>query len=510
MAGETVLVGGFAHETNTFADDPTDRAAFQRRSEHFGDEVTETFRGTDTVDGGVVAVADEEDLDLIQTVSASATPGGLVTEAAYEFYTDQIVDGARENADAIDGVVLNLHGAMVPEGREDGEGPLLAAVREAVGEDTPIAVTHDLHGNVTDQTVETADVLIAYETYPHVDMGATGRRATRLLLETIRGEHDPTTAVERVPVLAFGPKQNTREGPMADLMARARDLETRDGVLKVNVFPAFHAADVPSMTASIPVVTDDDPGLAREVAREMATAYWEARESLVGDYPTPEEAVEEARELAADLGPEDGPVVLADVGDNPGGGGAADGTTVLRALLSQEVTDAAVAILRDPEAVAACVDAGVGERVTLTLGGKTDDRHGDPIEGLDGYVAAITDGEYVNTGPMGTGSENHLGRTVRFECGADDGVTVVVTENRIQPLDAEVFRHVGVQPERPSVLVVKSTNHYRADYEPLASHVLPVDSPGLSTMNPERHDYTAVSRPQYPVDEMDDDEYPTW
>jgi microcystin degradation protein MlrC len=510
MSDETVLLGGFAHETNTFASGVTDRALFRERREYFGGEIPEKLRGTNTSEGGVIDVAEREGVDLRYTVSASATPSGLVAREAYDFYTGEILDGVRDHRDDLDGVALCLHGAMVPEGRDDGEGPLVRRVREVVGDDVPIAVTLDLHGNITDELVAEADVLVAYEEYPHTDSGETGRRAMDLLLRTVRGETAPTMHIERPPLLATGPRQNTREGPMAEVMAAAREMEARDGVLKVNVFPGFHHADVPSMGFSIPVVTDDDPELARAVSRELAARVWERREEFVADFPEPAAAVEEAKRRAAALEGDDGPVVMADLGDNPGGGGAADGTTVLRELLDQGVTNAGVAIVRDPEAVERCVEAGVGERVTLTLGGKTDDLHGDPIEGVDGYVKTLTDGEFVNTGPMGTGSENHLGRTALVRCGRDDGVAVVVTENRMQPLDAEIWRHVGVQPERLDVLVVKSTNHFRADYEPMSSSVVLVDSPGLVAIDPRRFDFSNVVRPKFPLDGMADDDYPDW
>jgi len=510
MTDETVLVAGFSHETNTFATTPTDREIFQERQEYFGDEIPEKLAGTNTQIGGTMDVADELGVDLRYTVAAAAVPGGVVTEDTYEFYTDEILAGVRDHADDLDGVMLALHGAMVPEGMDDGEGPLASRVREIVGEEVPIAVTLDLHGNITDELVAEADLLVAYESYPHVDMGDTGRTGMRLLYRTMRGETDPTMHIERPPMLCYGPLQNTMEGPMAEVMAKAREYEERDDVLKVNVFPGFHQADVPSMGFSIPVVADGDPEVAREVSREMAEYVWGRREDFVGDYPEPPEAVAEARQLAADLDEDDGPVVMADVGDNPGGGGAADGTTVLREMLDQGLTNAGFAIIRDPESVEQCVAAGVGERVTLTLGGKTDDMHGDPIADVDGYVKTITDGEFENTGPMGTGSENHLGRGVHLQCGRDDGVSVILTENRMQPLDAEIWRHVGIQPERLDVLTVKSTNHYRADYEPMASHVIPINSIGLVAMDPTKFDFEHVRRPQYPLDEMADDDYPDW
>lgn len=510
MTDETVLLGGFAHETNTFADGTTGREQFQERREYVGDEIPTKMRGTNTNEGGAIGAAEDAGVDLRYTVSASATPSGIVAEEAYDHYTKQILDGVEEHAAALDGVCLCLHGAMVPEGRDDGEGPLVAAVRERVGPEVPIAVTLDLHGNITDQLVEEADVLVAYEEYPHTDMGETGRRAMDLLVRTMRGAVEPTMHIERPPVLPMGPKQNTREGPMADLMALARELERRDDVLKVNVLPGFHQADVPSMGFSIPVVADGDPEAAREVSRELAWTVWERRERFVGDYPEPAEAVAQARDLVEAGATENGPVVLADVGDNPGGGGAADGTTVLRELLDQGVENAGFAIMRDPEVVDTCIDAGVGERVTVTMGGKTDDRHGDPIENVDGYVVAITDGEFENTGPMGTGSENHLGRTVHLRCGEGEGVSVLVTENRLQPLDAEIWRHAGIQPERLDVLTVKSMNHFRADYEPMASEVIPINSIGLCGMDPRKFSYDRIRRPKFPLDDVADDAYPDW
>jgi Uncharacterized conserved protein len=180
-------------------------------------------------------------------------------------------------------------------------------------------------------------------------------------------------------------------------------------------------------------------------------------------------------------------------------------------MLDQNLTNAGFAIMRDPDVVDQCVAAGVGERVTVDLGGKTDDMHGDPIENLDGYVKAITDGEFENTGPMGTGSENHLGRAVHLQCGHEDGVSVILTENRMQPLDAEIWRHVGIQPERLDTLVVKSTNHFRADYEPMGCEVIPINSIGLVSMDPRNFDFQQITRPQFPLDEMsDDDDYPDW
>jgi microcystin degradation protein MlrC len=508
--GETVLIGQLYHETNTFASSKTTRADFRDRREHFGEAIFDVFAETNTELGGFLDAADSEGTDLIPTVAASAVPGGVVSADAYEYYVDRILDSIVDRTDELDGIVLSFHGAMVPEGRDKGEGPLLSRIRDEVGPDVPLAVTLDLHGNLSDAFVQTVDILVSYETYPHVDMGETGRRAMSLLLETVREEIDPVTHVERPPVLPFGPKQNTRSGPMADVMEVARELERDEDILKVNVLPGFQGADIPAMGFSVPVLADDDSASAREAARDVAEFVWRTRRDFVGDYPDATTAVETATHASSGRMNQNGPVVLADVGDNPGSGAPADGTIVLRELLDQRVANAGLAIIRDPTIVEECITAGVGERVVVTLGGKTDDLHGSPIRNLDGYVKSITDGRYVNRGQMERGAENNLGRTVLLRCGPDDGIAVIVSENRLQPYDTEIWRHVGIQPEELSILVVKSKNHFRADYEPIASDVIAIDTPGLGTLNPSRYPYERARRPKFPIDEMPETAYPDW
>lgn len=514
MTGETILVAQFSHESNTFARTRTDREDFRNQFERYGRDLVDTFRDTNTEIGGVVDVAERDDLNLVPSVATTAEPGGRVVTETYDHYVDHIVADAREYADDLNGVLLALHGSMVPKNGDDGEGPLIRAVQDVVGPEVPVVATLDLHANVTESMLE-ADALVAYETYPHVDMRETGRRAMEILLPAIRGEVAPTIAIERPPVLAPGPNANTNDNPMADLEARARNLESRDGVLKVNVVLGFYRADVPAAGFSVPVVTDGDPDLAREIAREMATTVWEEREGFVADHPGPAEAVAEAKRLVEDGATADGPVVLADVGDNPGGGAPGDETAVLRELLDQGVENAGVALVRDPAAVETLAAAGVGETVTLELGGKSADSWTNPVA-LGWYVKAITDGAYANTGPMQTGAPVNLGRAVLVETGddrgapgADGGVRIVVVENRTQPWDAELWRHVGVPPERLDVAVVKSANHYRGDYEPLSSRVIPVDSPGLNCIDPGGLDHDRIRRPMFPLDEVTD-AYPDW
>lgn len=509
VTAPTILIASFMHESTTFSETRTDLDTFQE-SETRGEEVVASHRDTNTELGGAIEVATAAGADLLPAVATHATPGGLVTEAAFDAYIDEIVDVARSDADEIDGVVLALHGAMVPEGRDDGEGPLIQAVRDVVGSSVPIAATLDFHGNVTEAMLDGADALVAYETYPHVDMSECGKRAMQYVLDAAAGEIEPTMAIERPPVLATGANSDTSDQPMADLIARASELEERDGVLEVNVMPGFFRADIPIAGFSVPVVTDGDPALAREVAREMAELTWERRTGFVVDRLTPDEAVAETVGAIDEGVTEDGPVVMADVGDNPGGGAPGDETALLRELLDAGIENAGVAMICDPETVGTCVEAGVRETVTVNLGAKSRDSWTDPIEDLTGYVKAITDGRYVKTGPMETGRPRDWGRAVLLQCGDERGVNVALTDRRHQPYDAELWRHLGVQPERLDAVVVKSTNHYRGAYEPIASRIIPVDSPGLNVVDPARLDYERLRRPIFPVDDMDTDAYPDW
>lgn len=508
MADETVLAASFMHETNTFVEALTTRRTFQKRYEYFGSEIPASLGDTNTSLGGVIGVADRQGIDLIHTVAASAEPGGPVAQDAYEFYTDHITSAVRDHADALDGVIMALHGAMVPEHLDDGEGALVTEIREIVGDGTPVVVVLDLHANNTDQLFVAADAVVGYDTYPHVDMGETGRTAMELLLAIIRGELEPVTHVERPPLVPYGTEQNTRKLPMARVMAHARRLEGRDDIIEINVFPGFLQSDVPSMSVSISVIADGNERAARDAAQDLAELMWELRSDFVGEYVPPEAAVQQALDIRTNLDDNEDPILLAELGPVTGAGGAGDGTTLLRAMLDADMQDAGYATMCDPEAVEACTDAGVGNYVEVTIGGKTDDLHGRPIEGVPGYVKAITDGTFVNSGPIGRGQEQFMGRTVRLQC---EGVDILLTELRYQPYDTEIWRHVGIQPEHLEYIAIASQNHFRADYEPIVNpEIILVDTPGLGIMDPTKYDYERVERPKFPIDEMDADEYPSW
>ncbi len=485
------FVAMFSHETNTFSTIRTDRRQFEARDLRYGGEILEAYVGTGTCLGGMIDAAVARGVTLSPSVAAAASPAGPVTKDVYEDVTGRIVADLRE-AGRLDGVLLDLHGAMVPESGEDGEGPLLAAVRDAVGPRVPIAVTLDFHANVSSEMVRQATLLHGYKTYPHVDMADRGREATERLLDVAAGRLRPTVAFRRPPLLPPIAGQATGRGPMRRLHDLADAMERRPGVVSISVFAGFPLADIHDAGLSIYVITHDDQALADRLADELAVVAWQHRREFLHRATPVREAV--AKALAID----GRAVVLADIADNTGGGAAGDGTEILRELLRVGARSATVACVWDATAAAACARAGAGATVTLDVGGKVDDRHGAPVR-VTGRVRALSDGRFVHKGPMFRGLEGRLGPTAVLDV---DDVKVVLTSLRWQTLDPEMIRFVGIDPLGEKILVVKSTIHYRAAFEPIAHTIIEVDAPGLSSSNLDRFSFTRVRRPIFPLDDL--------
>jgi microcystin degradation protein MlrC len=478
-----------SHETNTFSNVPTDRAQFEARDLRYGGEIIEAYRGTGTCLGGMIEAAERSGATLIPSVAASASPAGLVTKDIYQHVKSRMLADLAA-AGRLDGVLLDLHGAMVPEGLDDGEGDLITAVRQVVGPSVPIAVTLDFHGNLTRAMVEGADLLHGYKTYPHVDMADRGVEAGARLAEVIAGRIRPTAAFRKPPLLPPLGNQGTARGPMRRLYDLADEMERDPRVISISLFAGFPYADIPDAGLGVYVATHDDRALAEELVERLARVAWQHRHEFVHTARSVPDAV--AAALAAD----GRPIVLADMADNTGGGAAGDGTEILRELVRVGARSAVVACLWDPAAVAACAAAGVGNRVTLDVGGKVDARHGAPLT-VTGVVRTLSDGRFVHKGPMMRGLPGRLGPTAVLDV---NDVKVILISYRWQTLDPEMIRFVGIDPLAEKILVVKSTIHYRAAFEPIAKEIIEVDAPGLSSSNLERFSYQRVRRPIFPLD----------
>jgi microcystin degradation protein MlrC len=380
---------------------------------------------------------------------------------------------------------------MVPEGLDDGEGDLIQAVRAAVGP-VPIAVTLDFHANVTRAMVDTATLLHGYKTYPHVDMDARGREAAARLADVAAARIRPTVAYRQMPMLPPIAGQPTTRGPMRRLYDLAEAMERRPRVLSISIFAGFPLADIHDAGVSIYVATDRDAALAEALVEDLASAAWALRREFLHTALPVADAV--ARALALD----GGPVVLADIADNTGGGAGGDTTGILRELLRVGARRTTVACLWDEAAVRTCQAAGVGSTITLDVGGKVDPSHGAPVR-VTGRVRAVSEGRFVHRGPMFRGLEGRLGPTAVLEV---DGIKIILISYRGQTLDPEMIRFLGIDPLAEKILVVKSSIHYRAAFEPIAHTIIEVDAPGLSSSNLARFSFKRVRRPIFPLDDL--------
>lgn len=486
-----VAAAELSHETNTFSSVATDLAAFQRSGIHRGEEISRRLRDTATPMAGFFDAAEAFGFTLIPISSVWATPSGLVTAGALQTLVDEIVVGI-EHAAPVDGVLLGLHGAMVSEGADDADGYILRRIRDAVGPAVSIVATLDLHANISQAMVDLADVLVGFDTYPHIDQRERGREAGELLVRLVRREIHPVAALAKPPMLPTSQNMPTARDPMRAILARAHAAEALPGVLNVTVAGGFPPADVPEAGFSIVVTADVDAALARRLAGELADFAWERREGFLGGVSSWEEAAAALRE------PRDKPLVLVDIGDNPWTGGPGDSAELLEFLLERDVTGAALALITDPEAVAACVAAGAGATVDLRLGGKTDRLHGDPLP-VRGYVRLLSDGRYVNRGPMHAGVEVNLGRTAVLVC---DGVEVLVTEYAETPIDLNIFRAHGIEASERRVIALKGKGHFRASFEPIADRVILVEGPGITGADLTRLTFRKVRRPIWPLDPL--------
>jgi microcystin degradation protein MlrC len=392
----------------------------------------------------------------------------------------------------VDGLLLDLHGAMVTEEHQDAEGAILEAVRSLVGPEMPVIVTLDLHANITSTMAKLANVIIGYDSYPHVDMYERGREAALLLARIIRAEVSPVQIYRQLPLITTPPMQCTLREPMETIIRRLHQMESEPGILTATVSMGFPFADVEDAGVSVLVTADGDEELAIRKADEAAGWLWSARDELQPTLTTIEEVIRFVNER-----PDDGLTIFADGSDNPGGGAPSDGTVALQALIDADFQDGVVGILYDPETARQAHDAGVGATIAVRLGGKTDGRHGSPVQ-ADAYVKALCDGAFVYRGPMSRGLAGQLGPTATLKIG---GMEVVVSSQRLQCSDAEMLRIAGIEPSHRRLLVLKSAVHFRAHIGPLAAHIFDADTPGIHRPDFSMYEYEKLRRPIYPLNE---------
>jgi microcystin degradation protein MlrC len=488
-----VLTARFMHETNTFSRVRTDMDLIRRRDFHLDNEIPAAFRGTRSALGATFEAADKYAWTLVHPVSANPNPSGIVTDAAFEAIAGMIL-GAVDAKGPIDGALVHLHGAMVSDSYEDAEGELLARLRARLGPEVPIVATLDLHANVTERMADNASALIAFRTYPHIDMYERAWQGAELLERAMRGEIRPHTVIARRAMLHGLDWGRTQTGPMAELLTRAGAIEQAGEALVVSVCAGFPLADIHDAGPSVTVTIDGGAPHGQAIAEEFMDYAWATRHfTTVALLP-----VAEAVALARGGKPGDKPLVIADYTDNPGGGGYGDATALLEGLVKCGVERVAFHAICDPEAVQQAMRHGIGP-LTLTLGGKTDPLLGGGPLTLAGEVTCLSNGRFIAWGPMGGGVERNYGPSMVFRVG---GIDIVVISNNGQATDLGQFTSLGLDPARYATVCVKSMQHFRAAFEPIARQVVLVDTGALcsGTYPPER--YRRVRRPIWPVDDI--------
>lgn len=490
-----IAIGGISHETTSFIEAQTTLADFEHG---FGlyrsHEIIERFRGANMCTGGFLAGAEQYGFEPVPLIWTFAYPGGLIERTTYDSLRKEFLDRLRAaRSDApIDGVLLDIHGAMVVEGIDDGDGDFIESVRAEVGRDCPIVVTQDLHGNHTVRRVAAADAIVGFDTYPHVDMGERGLEAAAIMTRILKRDIHPVMALRQLPMVWGIDRQVTAHPPMDEVIERAHEIEQRPGMVSMTVATGFPWSDVPDVGASVIAVADALPALARSAADELGDWIWQNRER----WQRKPISVREA--LAA--GEKNGryPIVLADHTDNTGGGAPGDSTEVLRTFLDMNLRDALLLYLVDLAAVEKAHAAGVGSHLRVALGGQSDPRQGPPVE-VEAAVAALSEGHFRYDGPMYAGLSGNMGRSAWLRIG---GVSVVVVSKREQPLDAAFARSLGIDCAAMRYIAVKSAVHFRSGFERLAGSIHNVDAAGILVHDLAKLPYRKRRRPLYPLELM--------
>ena len=487
-----VVIAMMKHETNTFSPVPTPIERFARGYPlpPRGEDALKAFKGTGSAMAAFIDICEREGWEMVTPIAAQAAPSAPVQDAAYKEISDAIAEAVATGCDA---VMLDLHGAMVTESMEDGEGALLERLR-GIAPDVPIAVALDMHTNLYPAIADNATTLAGYQTYPHIDNYETGTRAGEVLVRVIKGAVTPTLAWGNRPMLPHVMRQGTDDFPNKEIQERAAGMEKSGEAVIATLFSGFPHADIHNAGLSAVVVTDNDPEAARRLCDELLEMAWQDREAWVYKIEPLEESLARAKQI------DDGPVVLLDHYDNAASGGTQDTMTVLGAILDAGLEDVAAFAICDAQAVQELIAAGVGNEATVMLGGKLDmpsiDKRGEPRE-VTGKVKLISDGLYRNLGPASTGLLMDMGPTVVFDTGK---VEIVVISRQQEPNDKNAFLSLGIDPARKKYLMLKSRIHYRAGFRDIAKEVIECAGTGVCTSDYDQLTFRNVRRPIFPLD----------
>ena len=484
-----------SHETNTFSPVITDLKRFSggNDSPPSGETALEIYKGTASCLGGFIEIAEQNAAEIVMGIAAGAPPSGPVEQDAYEFICSEIL----KLASKVDGLMLDLHGAMVTRELADGEGELLARIRDEIPH-LPIAISLDMHANITEKMVLNCDVLTGYHTYPHIDMDETATRAADIFFSMLRQEVTPTMSWSNVPMLPHVMRQGTDDEPNKSLQLRAQKLEESE-CLAVSVFTGFPHADIKDAGLSAVTITNANPRKAEETTNQLLDQAWAERENFVYHIESLDQSMERAKESVSS--PKTGPVVLLDHYDNTASGGTMDTTEVLRSILKHKLEDVAVFGFYDPDVVDEMQKAGVGNQITVSLGAKffmdALEKQSRPIE-VTGEVKAIFNGKFKAKVAMARGLTVNMGTTAILSVGSID---IIIVSRHVEPTDPECFRSLGIEPTEKRYLMLKSRIHYRVGFRDIAKEIIECAGVGVCTSDYGQINFNTVRRPIFPLDQ---------
>ena len=490
-----IAIGSFNHESHSFCKDITDIESMKHVVFDDAEHIVEKHRGVHGTGGGAylggyVDYAEAHGWDILPLFAAGAYPAGPVTGEAYDYVKGQMLSHLK--GQKVDGLVLHLHGASVVEGLDDAEGDLLSAFREMLGEDVPILTILDLHANVSDLMAEKADVILGYNTYPHIDIYEREQEVCRILEKMVSGEAKPVTFRAQPPLLLPAVLTETKAGPMKKIMDRVFAWEKEDGVINVSAFAGYYASDKKEAGPSCIATTDGDPALAEKIAKDVADLFWEIREEFFVKMMPVKEAIAKAKNSG-------GLWAFIDECDDPMGGGSTDGTYILKALMDDGgIESAGVCTIRDPEIVGKAWEAGVGGTVKGMLGGKIDDLHGDPVP-IEARVLQLHDEEIPGADDDPTIRQN-VGRLAVID---QNGIIIIVTEKKANTENMNLFAYLGIDVKQFRIMVLKGFGKaYEGVFKDIpAGYIIP-DSLGITSPDVRKiGNFQKIRRPVYPLDE---------
>lgn len=490
-----VAVGQIWQETNTLNPCPTTREDFELFGVSRGAEMISQMARTNELGGFIQSLRQWPGApEIVGLARLPAWPGGLITADAYEWIADEMAT-AMDRAMPVDGVLLALHGAMAADGHPDVEGSILHHFRQRIGNTVPLVVTLDLHANITPQMADAADAMVLYHCMPHVDIQETGVRATRVLERMITSGARPVTAYQRVPVVLPAERANTEaeNGFAVRRKQRLQELERMPQVMSAGVSVVQPWMDIPDLSSTVVVVTDNDETLAVDLCCELSSELWDTRREYLGELESIEVAVQKAADCTEGL------TVLGDAADATTSGAPGDSVWILQELLKYDWPNLAIVTVVAPEVVEQARLHGIGSRLHVELGGRRDTRFGTTVS-LDVEVKHLFDAEFTLTGHIGTNMPISMGKSAVL---AINNIRIIVTTRTGPHFAPELFQTAGIDPFTAAVIVAKSPCGFRAVYTPRAHQIINVRAPGCAPSDFWTYPFKQIPRPLWPWDEME-------